>query len=593
MSVCPIKNSNIDKTKYIKKYINTKVDRDQIIPFGFTSSIDRDGKTEIYVHGKRNIEKNLPFEPNSIYRMASQSKFMGTVGFLKLIDQGKITWDTPVSQYLPEYSISNMCVIEPYEPSGYDIELENPIITTEGSNVIHIIHHNHPFDNNSVIGIEKNGSLGVAETRMPNINGISGFQVFNVFIPTNITKDGYDIVVHDEATLSGITGKKVKVVQLEDGVKRSICFSPDKYMVNPKVQTYYYREVPLKREITVLDVMTHGLGWGYYSSSMLYMCFGYSEDQTKLNIQAGIWNELGIPVGVPNSYYKCDINCWARTAAKVPLLFQPGENWSYGPQIALLGSLIEQIDGRPVEKYMREELWQPLGMKDTNFFIQDHDQDKKDRLCQLYINVPKIVIKFYGTDLPFPAVYEAQTCTYEGPRCLCFMDSGMFTTVNDYLKFLKLFINNGLSDNGDRILSKHMIKAIGSFHTNYNVSNLTSVEAYSAGMSVPLPKGTVSEINREKLLNGIKWGLGVGTIQGCKGNPYLSDEESEKNMSAITWAGVLGSRFLIDFCAGVAYNAGTNVVGPPAGIFDSDLIELNYKTLTKEEIKHMLSDLIF
>ncbi|MBA3551220.1 beta-lactamase family protein, partial [Patescibacteria group bacterium] len=92
----------MDKINYIKKYINTTVDIDQTVPFGFVSSVTADGSNQMYLHGSRNIEEKLPFEANSIYRMASQSKFMGTVAFLKLIDQGRVTWDTPLKNYLPE-----------------------------------------------------------------------------------------------------------------------------------------------------------------------------------------------------------------------------------------------------------------------------------------------------------------------------------------------------------------------------------------------------------------------------------------------------------------------------------------------------------
>ena len=55
---------------------------------------------------------------------------------------------------------------------------------------------------------------------------------------------------------------------------------------------------------------------------------------------------------------------------------------------------------------------------------------------------------------------------------------------------------------------------------------------------------------------------------------------------------MLGTRFLIDFCSGVAYNAGTNVIGPPAGTLDADLIELNYKTITKEGYKRMIHEML-
>ena len=303
-------------------------------------------------------------------------------------------------------------------------------------------------------------------------------------------------------------------------------------------------------------------------------------------------------------------------------------------EISLLGSLINIIDGREVEQYMRDEIWEPLGMKNTGFFIHDTDpnyQDKVSRVCKLYVNIPKIVLRFIGSEIPFPPIHQAASCIYEGPRSLPLIDSGMYTTVADYLKFMKMYLNDGKSENGTLILSPTMIDTVSTYHIKYDVSNLSTVSGYSSGLSVPII-GAKSEIKRKRLLSSMRWGLGVGTIQGCKNNPYadkynhsnrnsptrniqavssieeeknsptgniqtISSIEGEKNsptrnIQAISWAGVLGTRFLIDFCSRVAYNAGTNVVGPPAGMFDSDLIELNYKELDKEGYKRIVKEML-
>jgi CubicO group peptidase (beta-lactamase class C family) len=318
------------------------------------------------------------------------------------------------------------------------------------------------------------------------------------------------------------------------------------------------------------------------------MSFGYASDSLKRDIQAGIWNELGLPVGLPLSCYKCSIREWVKLAANIPLLYQPGEDWSYGPQLSILGSLIEIIDGRKVDQYMKDEIWDPLQMNDTGFFIQDSDPnytDKVNRVAKLYVNIPKIVTKFIGTEIPFPPIYEAQTCLYAGNRNLSLIDSGMYTTIKDFMKFMKMYLNRGRSDTGVQIISEDIINILSTYHVCYDVSNLSTVDGYSSGLAIS-PSKSPSVIRRKRLLTEMQWGLKVGTIKGCK-NLHSDNHE----IRAITWAGVLGTRFLIDFCSGVAYNAGTNVIGPPAGTIDSDLIELNYKPLDKEGYSRVVREL--
>jgi len=598
MSVCH--NSILDKSKYIEAYINTKVDIDRTVPFGFTSSVSETGETKVYTHGKRNIEENLPFDENTIYRMASQSKFMGTVGFLKLIDKNLLDFDTPLSKYLPEYSQERMRVIQSFVPNDeYNKVSYNPIYTTQNSKIIYIRNPDHPFTVGDYVSLEwKNGPLNNAQSDLPMINGIPGFEIFNVHQITKVDQKGYYISLHTSANLNGFTGGYVKIVKVPAGVSRSICFSPDKMVINPKIETYYYTTQSLKRELTVLDVLTHGLGWIYYSSSLLYMCFGYSSDLIKSKIQSGIWNELGLPVGIPLSSYKCGIREWVRLASNIPLLYQPGEDWSYGPQLSILGALIEEITQQKVCQYLRNELWKPLNMNDTGFFLNSDKEHKSDLTqlnhANLYVNMPKMVLKFMGNDIleKFPPVYEAQKCLTEGPKSLCLIDCGMYTTVNDYMKFMKMFF-----DKTYPILSETMIKKVSTYQTCYDVTNLASVSSYSSGLG---SSSNASVIRRERLLSSIKWGLGVGVMKGCKGannngtkgaDAHDGTDENETEL-AITWGGVLGTRFLIDFCSGVAYNVGTNVIGPPAGTFDSDLIELNYKSMSKDACDGMLADLL-
>jgi CubicO group peptidase (beta-lactamase class C family) len=609
MSVCGV-NFNPSKEKYIEKYINTKVDIEGSIPFGFSSSVNEKGEIKIYTHGKRNIEENLPFEADSIYRMASQSKFMSVVGFLNFLskNKSKIDLNSLLKTYIPEFDKDKMGVIDPYQPEDKsEVVLVDKIYLSMDSKYIKIIinHPGHNFQVGDSISIEwNNGSLERAELSLPDIKctyndtekNISAYDIYNIHEINKLTPNGYEIQINKDfdkdINIKDILIKgSVIVRKIEKNVYRSIVLQPDSTYMKPTIKTMYYKLLPLKRDLTILDVINHGLGWSYFTSSIMYMSFGYDEHTIKRDIQAGIWCEIKIPVGYPRNCYKKGIIEWSRSASKIPLLYQPGEDWSYGPQLSLLGSLIEIVDGRKAEIYMREEIWEPLGMIDTGFFLRSEDpkySEKKERLCMLYANIPKIIWKFMGKKLEFPPIYEIHPCLYEGEQILTLMDSGMFTTVNDYLKFMKMLLNNGKSENGQVILDQEMLHKLKTYQVSHDLSNLVTIDRGSK--YIPFAPKYETNINRYRALSNMKWGMGVGTIPGCQYN-NSNNKDGETNL-AVSWAGVLGTRCLIDFCSGIAYNVGTNVVGPPAGVFDSDIIEIIYKEMTTEDCEQLVNHLL-
>ena len=67
--------------------------------------------------------------------------------------------------------------------------------------------------------------------------------------------------------------------------------------------------------------------------------------------------------------------------ARLPLLFNPGERWNYGLNVDVLGYLIEVVSGKPLDQFLKERIFEPLGMHDTFFYVP---QDKLDRLATAY-----------------------------------------------------------------------------------------------------------------------------------------------------------------------------------------------------------------
>ena len=134
--------------------------------------------------------------------------------------------------------------------------------------------------------------------------------------------------------------------------------------------------------------------------------------------------------------------------AGLPLVSQPGELFNYGKSTDLLGMLISTIEGKKLGKVMEEKIFNPLGMTDT-FFDVPHNKrnrcasnmgyDESGKLINLETVPSKMAFKERPPDLEFEAG-----------------SGGLWSTIGDYLKFAKLFVENG-SSNGIQILKPETI----------------------------------------------------------------------------------------------------------------------------------------
>ena len=120
-----------------------------------------------------------------------------------------------------------------------------------------------------------------------------------------------------------------------------------------------------------------------------------------------------------------------------PLTFEPGERWDYGVGIDWLGRIVEKVDGRSIVKFCREEIFGPLGMRDTSFEVEEH---MAPRLAAVSIRGEDG--KFSDMALAPPSHPEF----YGMGHCL-------YSTAPDYMRFLRMYLNKGKLD-GARILSE-------------------------------------------------------------------------------------------------------------------------------------------
>ena len=181
----------------------------------------------------------------------------------------------------------------------------------------------------------------------------------------------------------------------------------------------------LKRPITFRHLFTHTAGLSY----------GWNENDPVDRQYQKAQQEAG---GDPREMTVKDL---VQALTTLPLAFQPGTKWRYSYAIDVLGHIIEIISGKPLDVFLKERLFEPLGMIDTDFYLPEA---KADRLCALYGH-PDNAPTLQRIDMP------AHGRRYERPAFLS-GGGGLLSTVHDYARFAQMLVNGGELD-GARILS--------------------------------------------------------------------------------------------------------------------------------------------
>jgi CubicO group peptidase (beta-lactamase class C family) len=147
---------------------------------------------------------------------------------------------------------------------------------------------------------------------------------------------------------------------------------------------------------------------------------------------------------------KHDVRTLSKALATVPLAFDPGTQWQYGYSHDVLGALIEVLSGKRFGQFLHDEIFDPLGMRDTFFRIPE---EKKDRLCSIYNRAEDgTLTKNTGMDRHFQpdAIFESG-------------GGGLLSTLGDYGRFASMLACGGAID-GVRILSRKTIELMATNH---------------------------------------------------------------------------------------------------------------------------------
>lgn len=188
--------------------------------------------------------------------------------------------------------------------------------------------------------------------------------------------------------------------------------------------------VPAKRPPNMNEVMTHTAGFGYGLSAASAVDKEFQRDN---------------PHAQPN--LKAAMN----RLKDIPLLFQPGEKWSYSYTVDVQAAALERITGKTLFTYLDENIFTPLGMKDTRFFLtEDNYKNRLATVYQLNTATGKRDVYPDGYSFTIPNHHESG-------------GGGLTSTAHDYARFVQMILNEGTLD-GKQILKPETVKMMMSNH---------------------------------------------------------------------------------------------------------------------------------
>jgi CubicO group peptidase (beta-lactamase class C family) len=318
--------------------------------------VDRDKVLYHEAFGKMNVAKNVPMARDTIFRIASMTKAVTSVGVMQLVEQGKIGLDDDVSKFLPR--------------------LKSP-------------------------------------------------QVFS--------------------------------------------------KVDERAGTYLTQ--PAKRPITIRQLLTHTSGIGYS------------------------WSDHGLAIAQKKT--------GATNDSELPLVNEPGAQWTYGASTRVLGEVIEKITGQRIDAYLETQIFVPLGMRDTAYTVP---AEKYARVVTVHQKANKAMTETQNPT-PIPATIRG--------------DGGLFSTAADYSRFVQMILNRGRLG-GVQILKESTVAEMSKNQTGSVKVRLQPTA--DTLRSKPYPLGAGEDV----------WGLGFQIAAPKTPNPSM------RSPGSLSWAGINNTYYWID-----------------------------------------------
>jgi CubicO group peptidase (beta-lactamase class C family) len=201
------------------------------------------------------------------------------------------------------------------------------------------------------------------------------------------------------------------------------------------------------------------------------------------------------------------------TIAGYPLVFQPGTEWNYSLATDVLGRVVEVASGTPLDRFLTERIFTPLGMTDTSFGLAGPDSPEAARLARLYAATPN------GRLLAFDQLGER----FKRPASVFSGGGGLLSTAADYHRFVEMLRGGGALD-GVRILGPRTVDAMRRNHLPGNAD----LDTFGRPLFAETP------------YRGVGFGLGFGVVLDPARAGMLA------SVGDYSWGGAASTSFWID-----------------------------------------------
>ena len=254
-----------------------------------------------------------------------------------------------------------------------------------------------------------------------------------------------------------------------------------------------FETTPVAREMTIRDLLSHqsGLTYGFVNRTNVdhaYRDAGIGELKTTGTLQNMI-----------------------DSLSQIPLEFSPGDRWNYSVSTDVCGYLVEIISGRPFDAFLKEVIFEPLGMVDTGFYVKETEKDRLAASYQYNENgSPLRIGDFEGGD------YTRNPSFLSG-------GGGLVSTLDDYMAFCQMLLANG-TFKGEMILGRKTIDLMGANH----LANGVDLEHVAFGRW------------SETQYRGVGFGLGFSVLL----DPAASQVSGSKG--ELAWGGAASTAFWVD-----------------------------------------------